>query len=285
MSSLKVLRLVLLRGVDRGRRGDANAGRRARHASGGATASVEPGAARTDCCARSALDPDDLLSQAPTASTYPLEVVQAARWTSQTPKMTGKVLEDAMAKQTWDPSVKGLVAVPQTLAMMSEKLDWLQQLGDAFLDDQGAVLDAVQRLRKRAEGTGNLKTSPQMKVSNVSRPGPTGQPAEYIVVEPADRKLSTCRSTIRASFTVHGLIPTIRRTTTSRLAAFRNIRLRRPCLWGQRRGRCGDLGRRELVEPKRQRQRQPLQLLQPDQHRRRQLELQCEPPRQCALPQ
>ena len=70
--------------------------------------------------------------------------------------------------------------------MMSEKLDWLQQLGDAFLDDQGAVLDAVQRLRKRAEGTGNLKTSPQMKVSNVSRPGPTGQPAEYIVVEPAD---------------------------------------------------------------------------------------------------
>ena len=120
------------------------------------------------------------------ASTYPLEVVQAARWTSQNPNVTGKALEDAMAKQTWDPSVKGLVAVPQTLAMMSEKLDWLQQLGDAFLDDQGAVLDAVQRLRKRAEGTGNLKTSPQMKVSNVSRPGPTGQPAEYIVVEPAD---------------------------------------------------------------------------------------------------
>ena len=133
-----------------------------------------------------ALYPDDLLSQVLMASTYPLEVVQAARWTSQNPNVTGKALEDAMAKQTWDPSVKGLVAVPQTLAMMSEKLDWLQQLGDAFLDDQGAVLDAVQRLRKRAEGTGNLKTSPQMKVSNVSRPGPTGQPAEYIVVEPAD---------------------------------------------------------------------------------------------------
>ena len=133
-----------------------------------------------------ALYPDDLLSQVLMASTYPLEVVQAARWTSQNPNMTGKALEDAMAKQTWDPSVKGLVAVPQTLQMMSDKLDWTQQLGDAFLDDQGAVLDAVQRLRKRAEGTGNLKTSPQMKVSNVSRPGPTGQPAEYIVVEPAD---------------------------------------------------------------------------------------------------
>jgi Protein of unknown function (DUF3300) len=133
-----------------------------------------------------ALYPDDLLSQVLMASTYPLEVVQAARWVSQNPNTTGKPLEDAMAKQTWDPSVKGLVAVPQTLQMMSDKLDWTQQLGDAFLDDQGAVLDAVQRLRKRAEGTGNLKTSPQMKVSNVSRPGPTGQPAEYIVVEPAD---------------------------------------------------------------------------------------------------
>ena len=69
-----------------------------------------------------ALYPDDLLSQVLMASTYPLEVVQAARWTSQNPNMTGKALEDAMAKQTWDPSVKGLVAVPQTLAMMSEKL-------------------------------------------------------------------------------------------------------------------------------------------------------------------
>src|ERR1044072_5275202 len=133
-----------------------------------------------------ALYPDDLLSQVLMASTYPLEVVQAARGASQNPNVTGKALEDAMAKQTWDSSVKGLVAVPQTLQMMSDKLDWTQQLGDAFLDDQGAVLDAVQQLRKRAEGAGNLKTSPQMKVSNVSRPGPTGQPVERIVVEPVD---------------------------------------------------------------------------------------------------
>jgi hypothetical protein len=133
-----------------------------------------------------ALYPDDLLSQVLMASTYPLEVVQAARWASQNPGVTGKALEDAMAKQSWDSSVKGLVAVPQTLQMMSDKLDWTQQLGDAFLDDQGAVLDAVQRLRKRAEGAGNLKTSPQMKVSNVSQPGPSGQPVERIVVERAN---------------------------------------------------------------------------------------------------
>lgn len=92
-----------------------------------------------------ALYPDDLLSQVLMASTYPLEVVQAARWASQNASVTGNALQDAMAKQAWDPAVKGLVAVPQTLQMMNDKLDWTQQLGDAFLADEGAVLDAVQR--------------------------------------------------------------------------------------------------------------------------------------------
>src|ERR1051325_10445139 len=134
-----------------------------------------------------ALYPDDLLSQVLMGSTYPLEVVQAARWAAQNPNVKGKALEDAMAKQPWDPSVKGLVAVPQTLQMMSDKLDWTQQLGDAFLDDQAAVLDAVQRLRQKAEGTGNLKSAPQMKVSKVSLAPPSGgAPVERIIVERTD---------------------------------------------------------------------------------------------------
>jgi hypothetical protein len=133
-----------------------------------------------------ALYPDDLLSQVLMASTYPLEVVQAARWASQNPSVTGNALQDAMAKQAWDPAVKGLVAVPQTLQMMNDKLDWTQQLGDAFLADEGAVLDAVQRLRRRADTAGNLKTSQQQKVSKVSMAGPSGQPVERIVVERAD---------------------------------------------------------------------------------------------------
>jgi len=133
-----------------------------------------------------ALYPDDLLSQVLMASTYPLEVVQAARWASQNPSVTGNALQDAMAKQAWDPAVKGLVAVPQTLQMMNDKLDWTQQLGDAFLADEGAVLDAVQRLRQRADTAGNLKTSQQQKVSKVSMAGPSGQPVERIVVERAD---------------------------------------------------------------------------------------------------
>ena len=112
-----------------------------------------------------ALYPDALVAQVLMASTYPLEVVQAARWSKSNPKVTGKALEDAMQKQPWDPSVKSLAATPQVLEMMNEKLDWTQKLGDAFLASQKDVLDAVQRLRKKALDAGNLKSGKEQKVS------------------------------------------------------------------------------------------------------------------------
>src|SRR5688572_28400992 len=62
-----------------------------------------------------ALYPDSLLAQILMASTYPLEVVMAARWSKANPGVKDKALEDAMQKQTWDASVKGLTAVPQVL--------------------------------------------------------------------------------------------------------------------------------------------------------------------------
>ena len=80
-----------------------------------------------------ALYPDNLLGQILTASTYPLETVMAARWSAANPSVKGGQLEGAMQQQTWDPSVKALAAVPQVLAMMSDKLDWMQALGDAYL--------------------------------------------------------------------------------------------------------------------------------------------------------
>src|SRR6188508_170730 len=80
-----------------------------------------------------ALYPDDLLSQVLMASTYPLEVVEAARWSKENPGVTGQALQDAMQKQSWDPSVKALTAVPQTLQMMNDQIKWTQDLGDAFL--------------------------------------------------------------------------------------------------------------------------------------------------------
>jgi uncharacterized protein DUF3300 len=111
-----------------------------------------------------ALYPDALLSQVLMASTYPLEVVEAARWQKQNASLKDKALEAALEKQTWDPSVKALAAVPQVLTMMNEKLDWTTKLGDAFLAQQEDVLKTAQSLRKKADEAGNLKTTKEMTV-------------------------------------------------------------------------------------------------------------------------
>src|SRR5215813_14641120 len=111
-----------------------------------------------------ALYPDDLLSQIFMASTYPLEVVEASRWAKQHQNLKGDALAQALEKQDWDPSVRSLVNFPDVLSKMSEKLDWTQKLGDAFISQQKDVMDAVQRLRAKAEASGNLKTTEQQKV-------------------------------------------------------------------------------------------------------------------------
>jgi Protein of unknown function (DUF3300) len=111
-----------------------------------------------------ALYPDELVSQILMASTYPLEVVQADRFVKQNSNLKGDPLTAALEKQDWDPSVKSLVNFPQVLNMMSDKLDWTQKLGDAFLEDQKTVLDAIQNLRAKAQASGNLKTTKEQTV-------------------------------------------------------------------------------------------------------------------------
>jgi hypothetical protein len=111
-----------------------------------------------------ALYPDSLLTQVLMASTYPLEVVQSDRWVKQNKDLKGDALTTALEKQQWDPSVKSLVNFPQVLTMMSEKLDWTQKLGDAFLAQQEDVMDTVQSLRAKAHEQGNLKTTKEQKV-------------------------------------------------------------------------------------------------------------------------
>ena len=111
-----------------------------------------------------ALYPDSLLAQIFMASTYPLEVVQADRWAKQNTTLKGDALTAALEKQPWDPSVKSLVNFPQVLAMMSEKLDWTQKIGDAFLAQQKEVMATVQTLRKKAVEAGNLKTTSEQQV-------------------------------------------------------------------------------------------------------------------------
>ena len=111
-----------------------------------------------------ALYPDSLLTQILLASTYPIEVIQADRFAKQNKNLKGDALTAALEKQNWDPSVKSLVNFPDVLAMMSEKLDWTQKVGDAFLSQQPDVMKSVQRLRARAQASGNLKSTSEQKV-------------------------------------------------------------------------------------------------------------------------
>src|SRR5215470_7682112 len=103
-----------------------------------------------------ALYPDTLLAEVLMASTYPLEVVQADRWAKENKNLKGDQLKAAVDKQGWDESVKSLVATPSVLSMMSTKLDWTQKLGDAVLAQQPDVMDAVQRLRAKAQANNKL---------------------------------------------------------------------------------------------------------------------------------
>src|SRR5262245_132437 len=97
-----------------------------------------------------ALYPDPLLAQVLTASTYPLEVTLAARWAEKNPNLNGPALEEAMQKEPWDPSVKGLTSVPQVLAMTNDRLDWRPQLGEVFLAQPDDIQNAVHALRAKA---------------------------------------------------------------------------------------------------------------------------------------
>jgi hypothetical protein len=112
-----------------------------------------------------ALYPDALLAQVLMASTYPLDVVAAERWVKANPGLKDKALEDALQQQSWDPSVKSLAVFPQVLTMMSEKIDWTQKLGDAFLAQQKEVLATAQTLRAKAQQQGALKDTKEQKVT------------------------------------------------------------------------------------------------------------------------
>jgi hypothetical protein len=127
-----------------------------------------------------ALYPDPLLVNVLAASTYPLEVVQADRWLTARKNAKGDQLKGEVDKQSWDDSVKALTSTPSVLSMMSEKLDWTKSLGDAVLAQQPDVMEAIQRLRSKAQANNKLPTTKQQKVS-VQRQ----QDKQVIVIEPA----------------------------------------------------------------------------------------------------
>ena len=111
-----------------------------------------------------ALYPDPMLAQTLAASTYPLEVIQLQQWLARNPGLKDKALADAVMKQPWDPSIQALAALPEVVKRLADDIQWTTDLGNAFLAQQSDVMDAVQRMRKKAQDTGNLKSGEQQKV-------------------------------------------------------------------------------------------------------------------------
>jgi Protein of unknown function (DUF3300) len=124
-----------------------------------------------------ALYPDELVAQILAASTYPAEVVEADRWITQHSDLKGEELAQEVDKQPWDPSVKALTQFPSVLANMDKNLSWTSSLGDAYVNQQQDVMDAVQAMRSRAQSAGNLNTTPQQTVTTQG---------QTIVIQPAD---------------------------------------------------------------------------------------------------
>jgi len=111
-----------------------------------------------------ALYPDPLLAQVLAASTYPLEIIQLQQWLTKNPTLKDKALADAVMKQPWDPSIQAMAALPDVVKRLAEDIQWTADLGNAFLAQQSDVMDAVQRMRQKAQEKGNLKSTEQQKV-------------------------------------------------------------------------------------------------------------------------
>jgi len=129
-----------------------------------------------------ALYPDPLLAQTLAASTYPLEVIQLQQWMANNKHLKDQALADAVEKQPWDPSVQAMAAFPDVVKMLGDNVAWTMDLGNAFLAQQADVMDAVQRLRAKAQDKGNLKTSAQQTVETQT----VENGEQVIVIEPAD---------------------------------------------------------------------------------------------------
>jgi Protein of unknown function (DUF3300) len=134
-----------------------------------------------DLVAPVALYPDPLVSQILVASTYPLELVQALQWLQRNPGLTGAALTQAAQQQNWDPSIQALVIFPDLVKRLNQDITWTTNLGNAFLNQQADVMDAVQRMRSKAQQAGKLASTPQQTVTTTND---NGQPE--IVIEPAN---------------------------------------------------------------------------------------------------
>lgn len=107
-----------------------------------------------------ALYPDDLLAIVLPASTYPLEIVQAARFLTAF-EADSSLLPD----ESWDESIVALLNYPEVVRLMDDEIDWTWQLGEAVLSQEADVIAAVEAFRDRAYAAGNLASDEYQTVS------------------------------------------------------------------------------------------------------------------------
>lgn len=133
-----------------------------------------------------ALYPDNLLAQVLVATTYPLQLIQLHQWLQKNPELAKdqKKLNDAVAKQPWDPSIQSMASLPDVVKWLSEDVQWTTDLGNAFLAQQKDVMDAVQRMRGKAKEKGTLVSNDKMKVETQ-----VIESKQVIVIEPSDPEI------------------------------------------------------------------------------------------------
>src|SRR6202171_1087640 len=124
-----------------------------------------------------ALYPDALMAQTLAASTHPAQIVKAARWLQQNRGLTGDQLGNAVDQQPWDPSVQALTPFPSVLANLAKNVAWTSELGDAYVNRQADVMNAIQTMRQKAQAAGTLTSNSDQKVTTQG---------QTIIVEPAD---------------------------------------------------------------------------------------------------
>ncbi len=127
--------------------------------------------AMEDLLAPVALYPDKFLGEVLVASTNPQEILDAGNWRVKNDGLEGKELDAAAKQAGFTPPVRMIIQNPVVLDMMNSEFGWTEELGQAFVNDQAGVLDAVQRLRIQAEDAGNLVSSDKMVVSNEVQDG------------------------------------------------------------------------------------------------------------------
>jgi len=111
-----------------------------------------------------ALYPDSLVAQILTASTYPQQVSDADNWSHQTAGMPPQQRADIADSMPWDPSVKALTGFPSVLDNMARNSNWTSSLGNAYYNQPGDVMNAVQAARVQAQQAGYLRNTPQQRV-------------------------------------------------------------------------------------------------------------------------